>query len=53
VGAAFYGAMLTYQHLLVKPHDLSKVNIAFANTNGVASVIFGILTITSLVIGML
>ncbi|MEI8278898.1 MAG: UbiA-like polyprenyltransferase [Bacteroidota bacterium] len=50
VGAAFYVAMLSYQHMLVKPNDLSKVGIAFANTNGIASVIFAILTILSLLI---
>ncbi len=48
IGTAFYGAMLTYQHLLVKPTDLSKVGIAFANTNGFASVVFAIFTIISL-----
>jgi 4-hydroxybenzoate polyprenyltransferase len=46
-GALFYIAMLTYQHLLVKPTDLSKVNMAFANTNGIASVVFATFTITS------
>lgn len=50
VGAAFYAAMLTYQHLLVKPTDLSKVNMAFANTNGFASVVFAVFTIASLLI---
>ncbi|MCW3121179.1 MAG: 4-hydroxybenzoate octaprenyltransferase [Flavipsychrobacter sp.] len=48
VGAAFYGVMLTYQHMLVKPNDLSKVGIAFANTNGIASVVFAVFTIVSL-----
>ncbi len=41
VGAAFFLSMLIYQHSLVKPTDLSKVNLAFATTNGVASVVFG------------
>jgi len=50
IGAAFYMTMLTYQHLLVKPSDLSKVNIAFANTNGFASVVFAVFTIASLLI---
>jgi len=50
IGAAFYVAMLTYQHLLVKPSDLSKVNMAFANTNGIASVVFAVFTIASLLI---
>jgi len=50
IGAAFYIAMLTYQHLLVKPSDLSKVNMAFANTNGFASVVFAVFTIVSLLV---
>lgn len=41
VGAAFFLSMLIYQHSLVKPTDLSKVNLAFATTNGIASVVFG------------
>ena len=53
IGAAFYMAMLTYQHLLVKPNDLSKVGIAFANTNGFASVVFAVFTIVSLLVGMM
>lgn len=50
IGAVFYAAMLTYQHMLVKPNDLSKVGIAFANTNGIASVVFAIFTILSLLV---
>lgn len=50
IGAAFYCSMLVYQHLLVKPTDLSKVNMAFANTNGLASVIFATFTIISILI---
>lgn len=50
VGAAFYCAMLIYQHMLVKPNDLSKVNLAFMTTNGLASVIFAIFTIISILV---
>jgi 4-hydroxybenzoate polyprenyltransferase len=50
IGALFYMSMLTYQHLLVKPNDLSKVNMAFANTNGIASVVFAAFTIVSLLV---
>jgi 4-hydroxybenzoate polyprenyltransferase len=50
VGAIFYCSMLVYQHWLVKPNDLSKVGIAFANTNGIASVLFAVFTIVSLLI---
>lgn len=37
--------MLIYQHLLVNPNDLSKVNRAFFTTNGLASLTFGALVI--------
>lgn len=52
VGASFYVFMLIYQHMLVKPNDLSKVGIAFANTNGLASVVFAAFTIAALLLGM-
>ncbi|QEC50998.1 4-hydroxybenzoate polyprenyltransferase [Anseongella ginsenosidimutans] len=41
-GALVYGGMLVYQHSLVKPHDLSRVNIAFMTANGIASVVFAL-----------
>ncbi|OSZ78964.1 4-hydroxybenzoate octaprenyltransferase [Chitinophagaceae bacterium IBVUCB1] len=47
IGAAVFIGLLLYQHLLVKPNDLSKVGIAFANTNGIASIVFAIFTIIS------
>ena len=50
IGAAIYLGLLVYQHLLVKPKDLSKVNMAFANTNGLASVLFAAFTISSILI---
>jgi len=40
VGIVFFCSMLVYQHLLVKPNDLSRVNFAFMTTNGIASVVF-------------
>lgn len=40
VGFAVFTALLIYQHRLVKPDDLSKVNLAFFTTNGVASILF-------------
>lgn len=48
-GAALFIGLLIYQHTLVKPHDLSKVNIAFMTTNGIGSIIFAIFTILSLI----
>jgi 4-hydroxybenzoate polyprenyltransferase len=48
LGAAFFGGLLVYQHRLVKPNDLSKVNLAFFTTNGVASVVFAALVIVDI-----
>ena len=42
--------LLFYQHTLVKPNDLSKVNLAFFTTNGVASLVFGSLMIFDLLV---
>lgn len=42
VGIVFFCSMLVYQHLLVKPNDISKVNRAFQTLNGYASVVFAI-----------
>ena len=39
-GVVFYCALLVYQHWIVSPSDLSKVNRAFMTTNGIASVVF-------------
>ena len=40
IGVLFYGALLVYQHKIVSPTDLSRVDRAFMTTNGIASVIF-------------
>lgn len=48
LGAAGFISLLIYQHLLVKPNDLSKVNLAFFTTNGIASVMFAGFVITAL-----
>lgn len=39
VGVALVAAMLVYEHSLVKPNDLSKVNAAFFTTNGIVSIL--------------
>jgi 4-hydroxybenzoate polyprenyltransferase len=49
LGAAVFCGMLVYQHSIVKPTDLSKVNIAFMTANGIASVVFGVLVILDLI----
>jgi 4-hydroxybenzoate polyprenyltransferase len=50
LGTAVFCGMLIYQHSIVKPTDLSKVNIAFMTANGIASVMFGILVILDLIL---
>ncbi len=49
-GAILFTGLLFYQHTLVKPDNLSKVNLAFFTTNGIASVFYGISVIASLYI---
>ena len=48
IGAGLFIGLLIYQHSLVKPTDLSKVNIAFATTNGIASVVFAVFVLIGL-----
>jgi len=48
VGIAVFVGMLIYQHAIVKPDDLSRVNVAFMTANGIASVVFSILVIADL-----
>jgi 4-hydroxybenzoate polyprenyltransferase len=50
IGSTIFIGLLFYQHSLVKPNDLSRINFAFFTTNGIASVIFAIFTITELII---
>lgn len=39
-GVALVAALLAYEHSIVKPHDLSRVNAAFFTVNGYVSVLF-------------
>lgn len=50
VGVLVFGAMLLYQHSLVKPTDLRRVNLAFMTANGIASVVFAVFVIADLFI---
>ncbi len=49
-GVAIFCGMLLYQHSIVKPSDLSRVNIAFMTANGIASVVFAVFVITDLIL---
>ncbi len=48
LGAIVFIALLYYQHTLVTPNDLSKVNLAFFTTNGIASVVFALFVLAEL-----
>ena len=50
IGAVAFIGMLVYQHSIVKPNDLKRVNIAFMTANGIASVVFAIFVIADLFI---
>jgi 4-hydroxybenzoate polyprenyltransferase len=48
IGVGVFIGMLIYQHSIVKPNDLGRVNLAFMTANGLASVIFAIFVIIDL-----
>lgn len=50
VGVAVFAGMLIYQHSIVKPDDLRRVNLAFMTANGIASVVFAVFVIADLFI---
>jgi 4-hydroxybenzoate polyprenyltransferase len=50
LGAMVFCGMLVYQQSIVKPNDLSKVNLAFMTANGIASVVFSIFVIADIII---
>ncbi len=51
VGILVFLGMLLYQHAIVKPNDLSRVNLAFMTANGIASVVFAVFVISDLFMG--
>ncbi len=50
IGAAIFSGLLCYEHVIVKPGDISRVNLAFATMNGTASLIFACFVIADLFI---
>jgi 4-hydroxybenzoate polyprenyltransferase len=47
-GVACFCGMLIYQHAIVQPNNLSRVNLAFMTANGIASVVFAAFVIADL-----
>jgi 4-hydroxybenzoate polyprenyltransferase len=50
IGTSIFCGMLIYQHSIVNPKDLSRVNIAFMTANGIGSVAFAIFVISDMII---
>ena len=48
IGAGVFLSLLMYQHLIIKPDDISRVNAAFFTSNGIASVVFSTFIILDL-----
>ena len=48
IGIAVFCGMLIYQHSVVKPTDLRRVNLAFMTANGIASVVFAVFVLLDL-----
>jgi 4-hydroxybenzoate polyprenyltransferase len=50
VGAAIFGGVLTLEHLLVTPTRQTNIGIAFGTLNGIASLVFAIFAIASMLL---
>jgi 4-hydroxybenzoate polyprenyltransferase len=50
IGLLVFNSLLVYQQSIVKPNDLSKVNLAFMTANGIASIVFSIFVITGIIL---
>jgi 4-hydroxybenzoate polyprenyltransferase len=50
VGLAVVGALLIYEHALVHPDDLSRLNLAFFNVNGIISLTLFIATFAAVML---
>jgi 4-hydroxybenzoate polyprenyltransferase len=48
-GTLVFSGLLIYQHALVSPNDLSRINLAFMTVNGMASVIFSFFVLMELI----
>jgi len=51
IGLVLTGILLLYEHRLVKPHDLSKLDVAFYNVNGYISLVIFFSTLGGILLG--
>ena len=47
IGALIFITLLAYQHLIIKPDNLNRLNLVFGTTNAIASIIFASYVIAS------
>jgi 4-hydroxybenzoate polyprenyltransferase len=47
IGVGIFAGLIVFQHAIVKPDDLSRVNLSFGTTNGIASIVFAAFVIAS------
>lgn len=52
LGVALIAWLMLYEHSIVKPNDLSRVNVAFFTVNGFVSVIFFLCTLADMALKM-
>ncbi len=50
VGAVVFLLLLLYEHIIIKPGDLSRINAAFFTSNSLAGVVFGAFTVLDLLL---
>ena len=50
IGSLIFFSLLVYQYLIVRPDDLSRVDLAFGTLNGIAGLLFSIFIILDLLI---
>ena len=53
LGTAVFAGMLLYQHSIVSPENLKRVNVAFMTANGIASIIFAVFVILDIIMNRL
>ncbi|HUS87094.1 MAG TPA: UbiA-like polyprenyltransferase [Bacteroidales bacterium] len=49
-GAVAFSALLVWEHILIKPGDTNRINMAFGTINSLAGVVYSLLTIADLYI---
>lgn len=52
IASAFFVVALIYQQTLVKADDLSRVNLAFFTTNGIASLLYLVIMVAGLILSI-